>query len=639
MGNTKAARLGRGAAGRAITLAGLLAVGLAGHGFADEAEPLRRAMPLDDFVLREEMIPMRDGTRLYTIVMIPKDRSGDLPILMFRTPYDSTFVMRGRQSTRLGVNLRSMYMGPDYIYVGQDVRGRFRSEGDYRMFQGPRGPMNPAPTDHTTDTWDTIEWLVNNVDGNNGRVGVWGTSYPGWLTLAALRDPHPALAAAVPFNPVGDLWKADDFFHWGAFRVLFAFGFSYAIETDHDKRLQYPYENIDAYEWLLKLGSVGKGLSPRLGEQHEMWRQIVDHPAYGPPWSASASDQWFDGSARLVPTLHVHGFWDQEDIYGSPAAYKTLEKYDRQNDRNYFVAGPWHHGQHFAQGDRLGPIDFDESTGVRFRENVLKPFLREHLHGDKGVEIAPVTVFETGTNRWRRFNAWPPPGKSVELHLQPGGGIAFRKPSARASSTEFVSDPAKPVPYEPRPNWPWYRDVPEAMEEWRTWQVQDQRFVDGRPDVATWISAPLNGAVTVRGPITAHLSAETTGTDADWVVKLIDVYPEETQDFVSSGYQLMISGEILRGRYRSGFDQPQPLEPDRILDYTIQMPHVDHSFRPGHRIMVQIQSTWFPLYDRNPQTYVENIMYAPDEAYKAQRHRIHHSKEHPTYLRFRTDSD
>lgn len=607
-----------------------------GIGFSEESR-LRDQFPHDDFTLREVMIPMRDGVSLYTIIMTPKNAAERLPILMYRTPYDSTFVMRGRTSTRLGSNLQGMFLGNDYIYVGQDVRGRFKSEGDYQMFRPPRGPLNRTDTDHTTDTWDTIEWLTANVANNNGRVGLWGTSYPGWLTLAGIKEPHPALSAAVPFNPVGDLWKGDDFFHWGAFRVLFAFGFSYAIETSNDQRLQYPYENVDAYEWLLELGSVGSALTDRLGKQNGMWQQIVSNPAYGEVWRESAASEWFDAPNRLVPTLHVHGLWDQEDIYGAPAAYLALERHDHNNDMNFFVAGPWYHGQHFGTGDRIGRISFDESSAVRFRQQVLKPFLRKYLHETDEQDVAPVTVFETGSNRWRKFDSWPPRGKKVRLFLQPNGGLGFGEPDVANSRTTFISDPAKPVPYEPRPNWPWYRDVEQSKEEWRSWQLQDQRFVDGRPDVVTWVTEPLDENLTVRGPVTAHLKAETTGTDADWIVKLIDVYPEETAGFVDSGYQLMVSGEIFRGRYRSSLEKPAPIVPNKVLDYQIPMPHVNHTFKKGHRVMVHIQSTWFPLYDRNPQTFVKNIMFAPQEAYRTQQHAIHHGGENATYLEFRID--
>lgn len=622
--------------GRLLLMAWLgLSILVGGARGADD-EPLREPVASDDFVIREEMVPMRDGVELYTLIMTPKDADDELPVIMTRTPYNATGMLRGPASTRLGINVGTRFLGDDYIYVAQDIRGRFKSEGDYIMFRPPRGPLNDTETDHTTDTWDTIEWLVNNVE-SNGRVGVWGTSYPGWLTLAAIKDPHPALAAAVPFNPVVDVWKADDWFHWGAFRGAFAFGFIYAMQSRSDEFTRYPYENFDFYQLMLDYGALGSALDDQLDERHEMWTRIVENPAYGPEWQTIAADQWFDAPSRLVPTLHVHGLWDQEDIYGSPAAYAAIEKHDHENDKNYFVAGPWYHGQHFSTGDHLGDIEFDESTSVRFREDVLKPFLRRHLHGGEEANIAPVTVFETGANRWRQFDAWPPAGESVRLYLQPEGGLGFSPPDVDASVTEYVSDPAKPVPYAPRPNWAVNYELKESVDAWREWLVEDQRFVDGRTDVVTWISEPLEQPLTVRGGVTAQLVAETTGTDADWVVKLIDVSPDPAADFVKSGYQLMISGDIFRGRYREDYEHPTPLEPDRALDYTIPLPHVNHTFQPGHRLMIQIQSTWFPLYDRNPQTWVDSIMFAGEDAYQAQRHRIHHCRDRASYIEFRVD--
>ncbi len=595
-------------------------------------------MPHDDFVIREEMVPMRDGAKLYTLILTPKEKKAPLPLLLRRTPYDATGVLRGHVSSRLDVNIGFEFLGNDYIYVIQDIRGRFKSEGDYLMYRAPRGAFNDTQTDETTDAWDPIEWLVENVS-SNGRVGIWGTSYPGWLTLAAMRDPHPALAAAVPFNPVVDVWKADDWFHWGAFRATYAFDFIYSMETRLDEFTPYPYEKQDLYTLMLGLGSAERGLGGRLDERHEMWKRIVENPSYGPYWKDVAADQWFDKPSRVVPALHVHGFWDQEDIYGSPAVYAALEKHDSGNDKNFFAAGPWYHGQHFSDGSHLGDIAFDQDTAKRFREDLLIPFLRRYLHGDRDVEIAPATVFETGPNRWRRFDQWPPAGDRVRLYLQSEGGLAFDAPSAESGVTNFISDPASPVPYAPRPNWVGDYANPPAVAKWRRWLVEDQRFVDGRPDVATWVSEPLDQQITIRGAVTAHLFAETAGTDADWVVKLIDVYPDDAPGFVMSGYQLMISGDIFRARYREKLSEATPVKANEPLEYIIPLPHVNHTFQPGHRLMIQIQSTWFPLYDRNPQSFVPNIMSAPDSAYQAQRHRIHHSADHATYLELQVDSD
>ena len=600
-------------------------------------DPIREAIPHDDFDIQEVMVPMRDGVRLYTLILTPKNSTKPLPILLERTPYDATQILGEFSTSRLTVMLGSKFLGNDYIYVVQDIRGRYNSEGDYAMYRVPRGDFNKTGTDETTDAWDAIDWLVKNLS-SNGRVGIWGTSYPGWLTLAALRDPHPALAAAVPFNPVVDVWKADDWFHWGAFRGSYAFSFIYEMETRTDKLTPYPYEMQDIYTWLLKQGAVGTSLGTRLDERHEMWSRLMEMPNYGPYWREVAADRWFESPPRLVPTLHVHGLWDQEDIYGAPAVYKALEQHDSANDLNFFVAGPWYHGQHFDDGSKLGDIEFDENTSKRFREDVLDRFLRRYLHDDEVEPPAPVTVFETGTNRWRSFDKWPPVEEEISIYLQPEGDLAFTAPAADLSFTEFISDPAKPVPYEPRPNWGIEYDNPPAIQEWRTWLVEDQRFVDGRPDVLTWVSEPIAEPMTVRGPVIAQLFAETTGTDADWVVKFIDVFPDDDPTFEMSGYQLMVSADIFRGRYRESYDVPGPIAPDQVLEYEIPMPHLNHTFLPGHRLMVQVQSTWFPLYDRNPQTFVSTIMYAPSSAYKSQRHRVHHSSQFPSSLRLCMDN-
>ena len=598
---------------------------------APARQPVRDAFPHDDFRVREEMVPMRDGITLYTLILTPKNPTQPLPILLERTPYDATRALGDRPTSRLAVTLGHKFLGNDYIYAVQDIRGRFKSEGDYAMYRVPRGVFNQTETDETTDAWDTIDWLVKNIS-SNGRVGVWGTSYPGWLTLAAMRDPHPALAAAVPFNPVVDVWKADDWFHWGAFRGAYAFSFIYEMETRTDEFTPYCYEIQDIYTWMLGQGAAGTSLGARLDDRHEMWARLMESPGYGPYWRDVAADRWFDSPPRLVPALHVHGFWDQEDIYGAPAVYAALERHDKANDLNYFVAGPWYHGQHFADGSRLGDLTFDENTARRFREDVLGPFLRKYLHADVAEQLAQVTVFETGTNRWRRFDRWPSTDERIRVYLQPEGGLAFTPPTISKSATEFVSDPAKPVPYAPRPNWGIDYDNAPSIAAWRRWLVEDQRFVDGRPDVATWVSEPLSEPLTVRGPVVAQLLAETTGTDADWVVKLIDVFPDDCPAFEMSGYQLMVSADIFRGRYREDYDQPRPLSPNQALAYTIPLPHVNHTFQPRHRLMVQVQSTWFPLYDRNPQTFVPTIMSAPPTAYKKQRHRVHHSAMHATYL-------
>ncbi|MEA3460310.1 MAG: CocE/NonD family hydrolase, partial [Bacteroidota bacterium] len=369
---------------------------------APAQEPILEAPAKTAFTVREEMIPMRDGVRLYTLILEPANPSGPLPVILLRTPYNAERTAGNLSTSSLEALLGTRFMGPDYIYVFQDIRGRFKSEGDYFMYRAPRGPFNTTTTDETTDAWDSIDWLVTKLS-TNGRVGIWGTSYPGWLTLAAMRDPHPALAAAVPFNPVVDTWKADDWFHWGAFRGFYAFDFIYGMETRTDAPTNYPYEQNEIYSWMLPHGALGTSLGPRLDERHEMWEWLMKFPEYGPYWKEVAADQWFESPSRVVPALHVHGYWDQEDIYGSPAAYEALERLDTDNDLNFFSAGPWYHGQHFEDGSRLGQLEFGENTAKRFREEALAPFLHHFLHESDTELPAPVTVFETGTNRWLTY--------------------------------------------------------------------------------------------------------------------------------------------------------------------------------------------------------------------------------------------
>ena len=598
-----------------------------------EDTPARTAFPEDDFTLSEYRIPMRDGVELYTLVLTPKGAAGPLPVLLERTPYDASDVFGSRATTQLAVMRGPYFAGKGFIYVFQDIRGRFRSGGEYAMYRVPRGAFNTSNTDETTDAWDTIDWLVKKLPGNNGKVGIWGVSYPGWLALAALREPHPALAAAIPFNPVVDAWKSDDWFHWGAFRIAYSFDYIFNMETDNTAYVSYPYPERDLYTWLLGKGSAAHALSGLLDQRHEMWPRLIQNPAYGPYWKDVAADRWFDKPTRRVPTLHVHGLFDQEDIYGAPAVYAAMERHDAANDANFLAIGPWFHGQQFREGSTLGPLNFDEDTAKRFREDVMIPFLKHALAGGPDPHLAPVTAFETGRNRWRHFDAWPAGKSPVPLYLQPAGGLGFTAPPRDGGFAEYVSDPAKPVPHVQRPVLGVNYDDDQAIAQWRSWLVQDQRFVDGRPDVVTWQSEPLTQTLTIRGAPQVFLQAETTGTDADWVVKLIDVFPgQDPEDAARSGMQIMIAANIFRGRYRESLEQPAPIKANRALEYRFPLPEANHSFLPGHKVMVQVQSSWFPLYDRNPQSWVPSIMEAPPEAYRAARQRIHTSAAHASRI-------
>jgi hypothetical protein len=579
-----------------------------------------------NYTRRTVMVPMRDGVRLFTVLVIPKEAELPMPIVLTRTPYDAE-----RATTRAWSPDAAMILGADdellvrngYVRVHQDVRGIHRSEGDYVMTLPPRGPMNSGKADHGTDTWDTIEWLMKNVPGTNGRVGITGVSYDGFLTLMALLDPHPALAAAVPMNAMVEGWIGDDWYHNGALRqTMIEYIYAQTASPGADRQLPFGYH--DLYDAFLDAGSAA-AFGRRYGaDRLPAWRRLIENPAYTDFWKLQAVDSMLAKAERTVPTLHVHGLFDQEDIYGPIRAYAALEEKDAGNGRNFLVVGPWHHGQQTREASSLGPLEWGSDTGLFFREEVLQPFWDEHLKGTApDAARAPVLAFETGANRWRRYESWPPAGvERRKLYLEPGGRLAFTAPSTAGAHTAYVSDPAKPVPYRVPPIRPlWAGD-----STWRQWLVDDQRPFATRPDVLVFATEPLEDALTIAGEVVADLFASTSGTDADWVVKLIDVYPPEVPSRKElGGYQLMISGDILRGRYHDGFDSAKPVAPGEVVEYRFRLPHASHTFEPGHRIMVQVQSTWFPLYDRNPQTFVENVATASPRDYRAATHRVHHA--------------
>ena len=604
---------------------------------------------------REVRIPMRDGVKLFTVIVRPKGFDGPMPIVLTRTPYDADDSTRAASSPDVAMILSvddEPLVRNGYIRVYQDVRGIHGSEGRYVMNLPPRGPMNSGEVDHSTDTWDTIEWLVKNVPGTNGKVGITGVSYDGFLTLMALLDPHPALAAAAPMNAMVEGWIGDDWYHNGALRQTMI-EYIYAQTTTRRADRKLPFGYYDLYDAFLDAGSA-EAFARRYGvDRLPAWRRLIDNPAYTDFWRLQAVDKMLAAVARTVPTMHVHGLFDQEDIYGPLLAYEALETKDAANDRNHLVIGPWHHGQQTRDASALGPLRWGMDTGLYFRERVLQPFWDQHLKGiEPSTEAAPVLAFETGRNQWRRLPSWPPPDvERRKLHLQPLGTVSFAPPTdggagprrvedgaggARASSgqspvewTDFLSDPAKPVPYRVPPIRPLWAEG----STWRQWLVDDQRPFGTRPDVLVFESEPLAEPLTLSGEVVANLFASSTGSDADWVVKLIDVYPPEVRAQLElGGYQLMISADIFRGRYYDGFDEPKPVPPGEVVEYRFRLPHASHTFLPGHRLMVQVQSTWFPLYDRNPQTFVESIANAPPEAYRAATHRVHHGPEAPSFL-------
>ena len=573
------------------------------------------------FERREEMITMRDGVRLHTLIFSPKNQSEALPILMNRTPYGIA------QSTSDGINRRNKELVKDgYIFVRQDIRGRYASEDQFAMNRPPRDRKDPKATDESTDTYDTIDWLVKNVPKNNGRVGILGVSYDGWLAAMATFDAHPALKASSPQAPMTDTWMGDDFFHNGAFRQTYGYEYGYGMETTRDETDDVVFDK-DAYEWYLELGSLSK-ITDKLQGKLPTWNAFVAHPNYDEYWKARAAERYL--TPTHVATLVVGGWWDQEDFYGSLATYEALEKHDKKN-QNFVVLGPWNHGGWNGFGNRLGAIEFDSATGLYFRRDIQAPWFAYYLK-DKGKLTEPEAVtFQTGSNKWTTSDHWPPK-EAVErkIFLRAGKKLSFEKPLSN-KETEFesyASDPADPAPYRTRPIQATYG--PGSL--WNTWLVADQRFLQGRDDVVSWQSEELENDLTITGDIVAHLFASTTGSDSDWVVKLIDVYPEHSDNKSMAGYQLMIADEIFRGRYRQSFENPAPILPDQVNEYTIDLYGNNHCFKKGHRVMVQMQSSWFPLYDRNPQKFVENIFKALPSDYQKATQRVYESSRYSSYV-------
>jgi len=595
-----------------------------------------------DYIKREVMIPMRDGVKLHTVILVPKGATG-APILLTRTPYDANVLTGHAQSAHLGPilngydNATEVIVDGGYIRVVQDVRGKYGSEGDYVMNRPLHGRLNPTTVDHSTDTYDTIDWLVKNIPEGNGRVGILGISYDGFLPLMALVNPHPALKVAVPMNPMVDGWRGDDWFHNGAFRQQ---NMSYIHDQEATRRSDEKWwtSHFDEYDMFMQAGSAGE-LGRRHGlEQVGFWRKILEHPAYDAFWRDQAMDQVLASQPLNVPVMLVHSLWDQEDIYGAIAVYKTLEPKDTNNDKVYLVLGPWHHGQEIGDASELGALKFHSDTGLYFRQEILAPFLARYLKEGAGSDdVPPVSAFETGTNVWRRLASWPSGcanGCSIRrspLYLGANLKTTFETPkTADPPFDEYVSDPRKPVPFRARPIQPIGYDSPLT---WSQWLVDDQREASGRPDVLAFLSDPLNAPVKISGEAIVNLIASTSGTDSDWVVKLIDVYPDEVAGQPDmGGFQLMVAADIFRGRYRESLESPRAIIANEPLLYKFALPSANHVFLRGHRIMVQVQSSWFPLYDRNPQTFVPNIFWAKPADYKKATQRVYHSPDRPSFI-------
>jgi len=580
---------------------------------AQESDPV--------FDATEAMIPMRDGVRLYTQVYSPRVRNEPLPFLLFRTPYGA-----GQLDSSRIANMMPELTAAGYIIVVQDIRGRFKSEGQFVMLRQPRESKDLKAIDESTDAYDTIEWLLKNVPNNNGRAGMAGTSYGAWLTVMGTLDPHPALKAAVEQASPADMWIGDDFHHNGAFRLSYGFQYAYAMESSKEiSDVSAVIDTFDTYDWYLRLGSLANVNAKLLHNKLPTWNDFVNHPNYDAFWKRQGFAPWLN--RVTVPILNVAGWWDQEDFYGPIKIYELLERHDSEN-QNFLVVGPWNHGG-WSRGDgqKLGKIDFGSKTAEYYRKNVLTRFLAYHLKQQGTPDFPEALTFRTGANQWERHETWPPKSTTVRpLYFHADGKLSFTPPPAGVNAFDsYISDPANPVPYRQRPI--------ELRSGWTTWLVEDQRFVDHRPDVLTWATEPFDADVVVSGKIIAKLFASTTGTDSDWIVKLIDVYPEQyAPDPKMGGFQLMIAGDVLRGRYRNSFEKPEPITPGAVIPYEIGFPANDHVFLKGHRIMVQVQSTWFPVIDRNPQRFVPSIFNAKDSDFQKATQRIYRSGRQASHI-------
>ena len=611
--------------------------------------------PAPDYTRRVEMIPMRDGVKLYTVIMIPKGATR-APIVLTRTCYNAAArAAASRPTSGLGAPPMAPSRGADakreasthlvdelglpdeifvkasYIRVYQDVRGKYGSEGPYIMTPPPvASGWNGTGADDTMDAYDTIDWLTKNLPETNGKVGMIGSSYEGFTVVMALLHPHPALKVAAPESPMVDGWMGDDWFHYGAFRTT-NLDYFLGQTTARGQGTRVAREHRDEYTNFLEMGSTGD-MARWLGEdQLPAWKNVEAHPAYDGFWQSQALDKLVGAITPTVPTMWLQGLWDQEDMWGAIHSYRAVEPKDTTNTMNYLVMGPWFHSQVNREGRTLGPFNWDGDTTADFREEVLLPFFNQYLKDDGQVaDTPPVLIYNTGENHWDRFKSWPLScdtgcaNKSKPLYLEAKGGLSFNQPAASSEKfDEYVSDPAKPVPYVTRP---------VTGEKWRTWLVDDQRFVDGRPDVLTYTSEPLNAALRVSGTPVVNLYASTSGTDSDWVVKVIDVYPENPADPAMSGYEVSIATDIFRGRYRTSFEHPSALKPNEPELFKFDLPQVNHIFQPGHRMMIQVQSTLFPLYDRNPQTFVPNIFDAKPADYQKATQRVWRSGNTASFI-------
>jgi uncharacterized protein len=586
-------------------------------------EPVRHVF--HDYQRSEVMIPMRDGIKLHAVILKPADITQPLPFLIMRTPYGvdgatrSSFFRQRPELARDG-----------YIYVGEDCRGRFKSEGEFLMSRPLADHHDPKAVDESTDAYDTVEWLLKNVPGNNGRAGLLGTSYPGFLTMEAGIDPHPAVKAISPQAPMIDVWMGDDFFHNGAFRQTYGYDYVYSMETNKQtSEVNYGKDWTgkprDGFDFFLERGSFAEDVKKSGSSVLPTWKLFLDHPAYDTVWSSRGVEHYL--KSVTVPTLTVGGYYDQEDMFGPQIEYSTLEPHDSKHE-NFLVLGPWRHGYWGSSSRRLGNLDYGEPVGKEYREEIEAKFFAHYLKDQPGFDLEDTASFQTGSNEWKRYSHFPPKQAEVTgLHLVADGKLSWTEAKAEAK-TAYVSDPANPIPYRHRPIQPTYGD----NSQWFDWLTEDQRFVTDRKDLAVWKLPVLKKDLVVTGEVIADVFAATTGTDNDMVVKLIDQYPDDDPDPRMRGYQLMTNEEIFRGRYLDRFDQGRPLRAGSIREYRYSLHDVDHVFKAGHTVMVEIQSTWFPLYDRNPQTFVPNIMSANPGDYKPATITIYSDPQHDSNL-------
>jgi hypothetical protein len=571
----------------------------------------------------ELLISMRDGIRLNTVIYSPAGISEPVPLLFLRTPYGVSRIPSPNKDPYISDMAKE-----GYIFVFQDIRGRYKSEGTFEMQRIMRDKKDPKSIDESTDTYDAIEWMLKNVPLNNGKVGMYGVSYDGWTALIGTIDPHPALKAVSEQATPADMFLGDDFHHNGAFRLSYSFEYAF-MEEFSKKDTLFPFDRYDTYEWYLKLGPLSNVNEKYFHGSIPSWNDFVNHPNFDEFWQKQSMA--YRLGKPTVPVLHVAGWWDQEDFYGPQKAYEVLEKQDKLN-KNFIVIGPWNHGGWSrGSGSGLGNIKFGSPTSEKFRKEILCQFFGYYLKGNGNGAFPEATTFQTGSNTWKEYNSWPPLNltKTQNLYLRSDEKLSFTSPQDTLGYDQYLSDPSHPVPYRPRP----VEETYGPGSRWYTWLVQDQRFVQNRPDVFSWETTTLTSDIEVTGNLMADIFASTTGTDADWIVKLIDVYPETYPDqFNMGGYELMIANDVFRGRFRNGFIKPEPVNPGEVYEYRIDLHAINHVFKAGHKIMVQIQSSWFPIIDRNPQKFVANIFEARESDFISTTQRIFRTRQYSSNI-------